>query len=144
MSHIARIELEIYSLEELRRACKQLGLTFCEGQQTYEWYGRWVGDAELPEGLSVDDLGKCDHAIKVPGATYEIGIKKIGSKYQLLYDYWHWFSLIDFPLVAKTCCYATWRLKRSSIESLFCIMPIATAGTSLVVKCVRMKLCTTQ
>ena len=89
MSHIARIELEIYSLEELRRACTQLGLTFCEGQQTYEWYGRWVGDAELPEGLSVDDPGKCDHAIKVPGATYEIGIKKIGSKYQLLYDYWN-------------------------------------------------------
>ena len=88
MSHISRIELEIYSLEELKRACKQLGLTFCEGQQTYEWYGRWVGDAELPEGLSVDDLGKCDHAIKVPGATYEIGIKKIGAKYQLLYDGW--------------------------------------------------------
>ena len=48
-----------------------------------------MGDAALPEGLSIDDLGKCDHAIKVPGATYEVGIKKIGSKYQLLYDYWN-------------------------------------------------------
>ena len=88
MSNISRIELEIYSLEELKRACKQLGLTFCEGQQTYQWYGQFMGDAALPEGLSIDDLGKCDHAIKVPGATYEIGIKKIGGKYQLLYDYW--------------------------------------------------------
>lgn len=88
MSHISKIELEIRSLEELQKACQRLGLDFRTDQKTYKWYGRWVGDAPLPEGVSIDDLGKCDHAIQVPGATYEIGIKKIGNKYNLLWDYW--------------------------------------------------------
>ena len=42
----------------------------------------------MPEGLTVEDLGKCDHAIRVPGASYEIGLKRVGDKYEMLYDYW--------------------------------------------------------
>ena len=89
MSHISKIELEIQSLEDLKLACKRLGFTFIENQNTYQWYGRWVGDSPLPEGIIKEDLGKCDHAIKVLECAYEIGVVKRGSKYILLWDSWH-------------------------------------------------------
>ena len=66
MSHISKIEMEITDLESLKAACKRLGFTFQEYQKTYQWYGRWVGDTKLPEGILESDLGKCDHAIQVP------------------------------------------------------------------------------
>jgi len=89
LSHISKIELEILSLEDLKLACKRLGFTFIDNQKTYQWYGRWVGDSPLPEGIIEDDLGKCDHAIKVPECAYEIGVVKRGLKYILLWDSWH-------------------------------------------------------
>jgi len=89
MSHVSKIELEIQSLEDLKSACKRLGFSFMENQQTYQWYGRFIGDSPMPEGFTKDDLGKCDHAIKVPECAYEIGIVKRGSKYLLLWDSWH-------------------------------------------------------
>jgi hypothetical protein len=88
MSHISRIELEIKDLQSLKEACKRLGFEFCDNQQSYQWYGRWVGDSPLPEGITEDQLGKCDHAIKVPGAQYEVGVVRKGNGYILLYDDW--------------------------------------------------------
>ena len=89
MSHVSKIELEIQSLEDLKLACKRLGFIFQENQQTYKWYGRSVGDYPLPEGITVDALGHCDHSIKAPECAYEIGVVKRGSKYILLWDSWH-------------------------------------------------------
>jgi hypothetical protein len=89
MSHIAKIELEILDPAVLKLACERLGLQFMENQTTYSWYGTSVGDTPLPEGISIQDLGKCDHAIRVPGAQYEIGIVKRDRKYILLWDFWH-------------------------------------------------------
>ena len=43
----------------------------------------------MPEGIAIDDLGKCDHAIRVPECAYELGVVKRGSKYTLLWDNWH-------------------------------------------------------
>lgn len=88
MSHIARIELEINDLQTLKRACEKLGLQFIENQTTYKWYGSWVGDTPLPDGITIQDLGKCDHAVKVPGASYEIGVVRKESKYILLWDFY--------------------------------------------------------
>jgi hypothetical protein len=88
MSHISRIELEIKDLQSLKEACKRLGFEFCDNQQSYQWYGHWVGDSPLPEGITEDQLGKCDHAIKVPGAQYEVGVVRKGQSYILLYDEW--------------------------------------------------------
>ena len=88
MSHVAKIELEINDLETLKAACKDLGFEFLCDQPTYRWYGQWVGDYPLPQGFTQDDLGKCTHAIRVPGATYEIGVVKRGSKYLLLWDFY--------------------------------------------------------
>jgi len=89
MSHISKIELEITDLATLRQACERLQLQFMENQTTYSWYGTSIGDTPLPEGITASDLGKCDHAIRVPGAQYEIGIVKRDRKYILLWDSWH-------------------------------------------------------
>ena len=64
-------------------------LNSCD-QPTYRWYGQWVGDYihNIPQGFTQDDLGKCTHAIRVPGATYEIGVVRRGSKYLLLWDFY--------------------------------------------------------
>jgi hypothetical protein len=88
MSHVAKIELEIKDLDTLKGACERLGLEFMRNQKTYAWYGTNVGDYPLPDGVSVEDLGKCDHAIRVPGATYEIGIVSRENKYILLWDFY--------------------------------------------------------
>ena len=88
MSHIAKIELEIKDLSALKDACKKLGLQFMENKKYYVWYGKWVGNQPLPEGISENDLGKCDHAIHVPEATFEIGVVRRGNGYILLWDSW--------------------------------------------------------
>ena len=88
MSHISKIELVIHSLEDLKEACRQLGFEFMENQKTYKWFGRWVGDTPLPEGVKIEDIGKCDHAIRVPGCAYEVGVIKRGDHYILLWDYY--------------------------------------------------------
>lgn len=73
MSHIAQIELEIQDLSILKQACTQLNLHFVQNQTTYRWYG---------------DTATCDHAIRVPGADYEVGVVKRGNKHILLWDSW--------------------------------------------------------
>ena len=89
MSHISKIELAIHSLDDLKDACQKLGFEFVENQKSYKWYGRWVGDTPLPEDMNVEDIGKCDHAIRVPECEYEIGIVKRNGNYLLVWDYYH-------------------------------------------------------
>ena len=89
MSHVSKIELEVKSLEVLKKACQQMGFQFMTNQKTYQWFGRWMNDTPLPEGVKVEDIGKCDHAIKVPGCHYEIGVVRLKDGYTLLWDYWH-------------------------------------------------------
>ena len=89
MSHVSQIELKIKSLEALKAACARLGLIFAENQHTYKWYGQFMGDYPLPEGVKLEDLGKCHHAIRVPGARYEIGVVEKQGEYTLMWDFWH-------------------------------------------------------
>lgn len=88
MSHITTIKVEVRDLEALRAACTRLGFEWRENQHTYKWWGRFVGDSPLPEGMKVEDLGHCTHAIHVSGASYEVGVLQQGDKYSLLYDFW--------------------------------------------------------
>ena len=82
MSHVATVEIEVRDLDALDAACRRLGLELVRGQQTYRWYGKHVGDFPLPAGFAEADLGKCDHAIRVPHAVvteggeppYEVGV----------------------------------------------------------------------
>jgi hypothetical protein len=63
-------------------------MVFNENQKTYQWFGRYMRDYPLPEGFTAADLGKCDHAIHVPGAQYEIGVVERNGKISLLWDFW--------------------------------------------------------
>jgi hypothetical protein len=92
MSHVTTAPTKIVNLQALELACKELGLELRRGQTTYRWYGRHVGDYPLPEGFTREDLGKCAHAISVPGNdhAYEIGVvqNKNGQGYTLMYDFY--------------------------------------------------------
>ncbi len=93
MSHVATIEIQIKDLAALKAACKKLGLEFLEGQTTYRWYGRYVGDYPLPEGFDPSDMGKCEHALRVKDNPdpYEVGVvKRRDGKpgFALMYDFW--------------------------------------------------------
>jgi len=89
MSHISKIELVIHSLEDLKEACRQLGFEFVENQKTFKWYGSWAGDTPIPESIDIEDIGKCDHAIKVSGCKYEVGVIRRGDHYILLWDHYY-------------------------------------------------------
>lgn len=69
MSHVATIDIEITNIGDLMEACKDLGLEFVAGQQTYNWYGSHLGDYPLPPGFEEHDLGRCEHAIKLSDAA---------------------------------------------------------------------------
>ena len=93
MSHVATINIEIRDLDCLAKAAKQLGLELIQNQKTYKWYGTGVGDFPLPDGFKAEDLGHCEHAIRIPGndQAYEIGVVKRRDGqpgYTLLWDFW--------------------------------------------------------
>lgn len=94
MSHITVIEIQIKDLDALEAAARELGLELRRGQTTYDWYGRKVGNDPMPEGFTVADLGKCDHAITIPGneRAYEVGVcaSRNGEPgYTLMWDFWN-------------------------------------------------------
>lgn len=72
MSHLSRIDISITDLSALKDACKRLGLEFKENQTSFKWYGQ--------------ENAKCDHAIHVPNARYEIGVTKNGKSFELQWD----------------------------------------------------------
>ena len=91
MSHIEQIDVVIADLDALKAACERLGVQFLANKKTYTWFGRSVGDYKLPEGFTAEELGHCEHAIKVPGVNYEVGVvplKGAPGKFTLLYDFW--------------------------------------------------------
>jgi hypothetical protein len=88
MSHVATVKTEVTDLAAVKALCKEMGWTFKENQKTYRWYGTSVGDYPLPAGMKKEDLGKCAHAIEVPGARYDIGLVKSAKGYILAYDFW--------------------------------------------------------
>lgn len=89
MSHVTTGSCVIKDLEALKLAAQELGGTFVAGKQTYQWYGKYVGDAPLPKGVTVDDLGKCTHAITLPKVQYEVGVvRQPDGSFRLMFDYW--------------------------------------------------------
>ncbi len=116
MSHVVTVNIEVSDLKALASACKRMGLEFLEGQTSYEWYGHWVDDSPVPDGLFSPEetervrrmskgercavmnktLGRCAHAIRVPGSRYEVGVVALANgKFRLTWDWW------DTTLVPK-------------------------------------------
>ena len=90
MSHVSHIQLKIYDLSAIKRACSRMGFRFMEKQKTYTWYGKLVEPEKypLPPGITEEELGHCDHAIQIPNVRYEICIVKRNGSYMLLCDFW--------------------------------------------------------
>lgn len=101
MSHVPEIDIEIKDLDSLEKACEVLGLELVRGQTTFKWFGKHMGDYPLPAGFRAEDIGKCEHAIRVKGApkAYEVGIvpRRDGRPgYTALYDFWQGgYGLMD-------------------------------------------------
>jgi hypothetical protein len=94
VSHCVTINTELKSLEAIRLACKQLNLVWREGQKHFAWFGTSVGDYALPQGFKASDMGRCEHAIGIPGTEWEVGVvrcrKADGTPdegYTLLFDF---------------------------------------------------------
>jgi hypothetical protein len=90
MSHVSTIKLKVMDALCLDIAMNKLGLERRD-KQTYRWYGRYMADSPLPEGVTITQLGKCDFAYGIPGSNkaYEIGVvQKADGSFSLLWDYW--------------------------------------------------------
>lgn len=77
MSHVAKIELEVTDLKVLSKAAQRLGCTFKENQTIFEFY---AGQKSV-----------CDHVIRVPNSTYEVGVIKSKANpkaWDLSWDNW--------------------------------------------------------
>ncbi len=74
MSHISRIEIEVRDLATLKAACQRLGLSFKNEQKTFKWFG--------------NEDGACDHAIEIPGASYQIGVVQTSRTFELNCDWY--------------------------------------------------------
>lgn len=81
LSHLSRIEVEIKDLQALKMACERMKLTFLTNQTTFKMWG------SVP--------GKCDHAIRVPGAQYEVGVVKNKTGYELQWDNYQSGGLVE-------------------------------------------------
>lgn len=92
MSHITDVRMQVRDLESLKQAAEALGLDFKQGQKTFTWYGRYVGDSQLAPGRDPKDYGKCEHALKLKdhrAGDYEVGVvQDPDGSYALLYDSW--------------------------------------------------------
>lgn len=92
MSHVADVQMEVKDLKALKAAVEAAGCEWREGQTTHAWYGRflndWRSDRAAVNRMDPKTFGKCEHAIRVPGSSYEIGVvrRADGKSYDLVYD----------------------------------------------------------
>jgi hypothetical protein len=93
MSHVVDLEIEVKDLECLAKAAQRLGLELVKDQKTFRWYMTHMGDFPLPAGFTKEDMGHCDHVMRIPGdnKAYEIGVckRRDGKQgFTLLWDFW--------------------------------------------------------
>ncbi len=95
MSHVTAIDLEIKDLDALAAACHELGLFLQRNNAHWRWFGRWVddydaSDAAYRNGYPPALYGTGEHAISVPGSSYDIGVCRIPDtgKLTLIYDFY--------------------------------------------------------
>lgn len=65
MSHMNTYQTQMTQVPAIALACKRLGLTFKENQKTAEFYR--------------GQKANCNHAIGIPGTSYEVGLCKMDS-----------------------------------------------------------------
>ena len=128
MSHICDIELEIRDLDALDAACSSLGMKLVRDQKTYHCWGTGrtvdqltryqerTGKTLMPEGYTLDEMGKCEHAIHVVGKHgYEIGLVKRRDGRAG----YHLFCDLSGQLAVPRCDLGR-RMRRAEKDLLFC------------------------
>jgi hypothetical protein len=80
MSHLSKIEIQINDMQALKQACQVMGLEFAENHRQFKWY---------------NGFSPCEHVIRVPGASYELGVIRNGQTYELQCDFWSTGGLQD-------------------------------------------------
>lgn len=97
MSHVVSGSVIVTDLDLLRSVIGKHfpKLKWMEEQKTYQWFGSWQddysrSDAAYKNGIDVEDYGKCEHALRMDGVKYEIGIvkRKDGKGYSLVWDFY--------------------------------------------------------
>lgn len=96
MSHVTDVKMKVRDLDALEAACEALGLELQRDKKTYAWWGNFVGDSAAYGEHRPEDMGKCDHAIRVKGTEpkngssgpWEIAVvaAKDGDGFNLFYD----------------------------------------------------------
>jgi hypothetical protein len=136
MSHVALGELIVKTdeLPSFVQACSNRGLQFMRNQTTWNWFGTWMNDwsdserAAALQGIDPATFGKGDHAVKVPGSDYEIGLQRLpdGSGWRLVYDAWGGDGKVIEAAVGMGCrdlkvehgmCVAESRLQRQGYRT---------------------------
>ncbi len=89
MSHISELKTTFKNLDDIELAAARLGGTLLRDQKTYRWFGQYMGDSQMPAGMTQADLGKCNHAIRFPHASYEVGVRRQpDGTFRLAWDSW--------------------------------------------------------
>jgi hypothetical protein len=102
MSHVTAIKkVPIKDLMALKNAVEELGGVLKLDQKEYKWFGTHVGDYPLPEGIKVEDLGKCECAAKFKGINYEVGFAKDKDGLFPLFDFWGAGGVNDGEVLQK-------------------------------------------
>lgn len=110
MSHVSSVTTYIKDIDAAKAACKRKGWIFHEGRTRARWFDRWVDDSPVPRHLFSEKeyqkiiamsrpqrqeymtafLNKCDHVIEVPGASYDVALRKMDDgSYSVGFD---WFG----------------------------------------------------
>ncbi len=108
--HVVSIGVEVKSLEALAAACERPHWTFTHGHAGYRWFGEWVDDSAVPARLFATEaeyqrvlamsridrqafmtalLARPDAFIRLPAHDYDVGVYRVGDRYELLFDEWH-------------------------------------------------------
>ncbi len=107
MSHMeCNIDALITDLDILERTLQEKFPTakLMRDQKTHAWFGKWVDDfhgdkAAYRHGINPEDYGKCDHAIRVEGSEYEVGlvpIKRDGVEgWCAVWDNWRGHAIVE-------------------------------------------------
>ena len=106
MSHVKDLDVEVADLDALEAECEALGCKLIRGQTSFRWYGNWVNDYSAKDAamhrFNPADFGRCEHAIVVPGAQYDVGVcRDRAGKLRLIYDAWQQGRGIEAHLGAE-------------------------------------------
>lgn len=93
MSHLVSSTVIITDLDILKKTVASFGgLTWMEGQTQFKWYYQaraHLADSYVKEqNRQESQFGACEHAIRIKGSDYEIGVvkRKDGEGYSLVFD----------------------------------------------------------